>query len=91
MIRAPHKYLARKATKRLKHRPHNDWKWQSLSRRFRELNPLCHDCLKSGIVRFSEETHHKIKVSEAPELFYTENNLMALCKSCHSKRSARGE
>jgi 5-methylcytosine-specific restriction protein A len=64
-------------------------KWQRLSKFFLARNPLCVECLKYGVTRPSEHAHHIIETSERPDLFYNENNLAAVCKSCHSKLSAK--
>lgn len=63
--------------------------------RFREwyikAHPLCQDCEAKGFVEPATEVHHVRKVRDAPHLKLVEANVMGLCKSCHSKRSARGE
>lgn len=53
--------------------------------------PLCHDCEANGITRAAEQVHHKLKVKDHPELRLEWSNLMSLCESCHSRRTARGE
>lgn len=58
---------------------------------FREIylaeNPLCKnfdDCHN-----FAEHVDHIKRIeSEEDKLFYDENNLQALCRSCHSKKTA---
>ena len=37
------------------------------------------------------DVHHIKKLAEYPELKYDSNNLMSLCKSCHSIRTKNGE
>ncbi|WP_390844831.1 HNH endonuclease signature motif containing protein [Anatilimnocola floriformis] len=54
-------------------------------------NPLCEDCEEQGITRPASEVHHIVKPNGNPELMYSLNNLKSLCKSCHSKRTQRGE
>lgn len=54
-------------------------------------HPLCVDCKAQGFIEPAREVHHIRKVSEAPELKMEETNVMALCKPCHSRRTARGE
>lgn len=50
---------------------------------------FCADC-KPRLVP-TKEIHHRIRISAAPQLRFTPSNLVGLCKSCHSKRTARGE
>lgn len=54
-------------------------------------NPLCADCKKAGRIKAAKEVHHILKIKDRPDLKYDEENCMALCKSCHAKRTARGE
>ena len=53
--------------------------------------PLCGDCLTDGKFIPANEVHHKIKLKDRPDLRDEPSNLMSLCKSCHSKRTAKGE
>ena len=62
------------------------WKWDQLSRRFRQDNPLCHDCENNGRVTPSREVHHIVPIDVDPSLMYTRDNLVALCKGCHARR-----
>jgi 5-methylcytosine-specific restriction protein A len=39
----------------------------------------------------SQEVHHKVKRTDDLGLFYDRDNLMALCRPCHSERTSRGE
>lgn len=50
---------------------------------------FCADCLPRLVL--TREIHHKIRMSSRPDLKYTASNLVGLCASCHSKRTARGE
>ncbi|MBL8236464.1 MAG: HNH endonuclease [Bryobacterales bacterium] len=54
-------------------------------------NPLCADCLERGRYRAAEEVHHVVKVRDDPSRRLDWDALRALCKSCHSARTARGE
>lgn len=55
------------------------------------LHPLCEVCLKEGIVKPTEEVHHKTEIlkgkskEEVISLAVNPNNLIALCKDCHHK------
>ncbi len=64
-------------------------------RRFREAylneHPLCADCIGDGVYKPAREVHHIAKLRDAPELKLDATNVLGLCKSCHSSRTARGE
>ena len=68
-------------------------KWRHLRRRFLKRNPLCTDPLgvheQEGRTVPAQEVHHVIPRRERPDLEYTWSNLQQLCKSCHSKLTAR--
>ena len=54
-------------------------------------DPFCQDC-RGEVEDLSEvELHHKIKLSERPDLKYDLANIRHLCSTCHSKRTIRGE
>ena len=58
---------------------------------------FCHDCMSRGygdlVGRLTPtvDIHHKIHMSVRPDLQYVPSNLVGLCKSCHAKRTARGQ
>jgi len=64
-------------------------------RRFRESflagHPTCSDCCDAGRVTQALEVHHVRPVEEYPELRLVTANCMALCRSCHARRTRRGE
>lgn len=68
-----------------------DKQWAKVRRIKLSEHPLCEDCLLVGQTQAAEEVHHIAKVSERPDLRLDSDNLMALCKACHSRRTARGE
>ena len=61
--------------------------WQVLRRMHLRRNPLCYDCKAKGIIKEGQEVHHIIDHKGNRALFFDPNNLMTLCKSCHSKRT----
>jgi 5-methylcytosine-specific restriction protein A len=63
-----------------------DTNWERFRRMFLARHPACEDC-----GRLASEVHHEKKVAEHPELKLVESNCHALCKGCHSVRTARGE
>lgn len=59
------------------------WRVMILSQR-----PLCEE---EGCHNHSEQVHHIKKVRDDRSLMVDPDNVMALCRWCHSKRTARGE
>ena len=68
-----------------------DSQWVKVRKVFLQRNPLCFDCLGQGKFKSANEVHHVKKVSDHPELRLVSENLMGLCKSCHSKRTFKRE
>ena len=64
---------------------------QGYARQYLGEHPLCHDCLSVDRVEPANEVHHIKKVKEHPELRLVRGNLMCLCKSCHNRRTSKGE
>ncbi len=64
-------------------------------RRFRTQmlieQPLCVDCEANGRITAACEVHHIVKLRTDPSLRLEPSNVMCLCKSCHSRRTYRGE
>ena len=57
--------------------------WKKLRARFLLLHPLCEQCKCEGRLTAAEEVHHILPLSNGGT--NDEDNLMALCKSCHSR------
>ena len=68
----------------------HDGRWNTLSRRYRTLHPLCEDCEKYGRVTPCSEVHHIVPVSEDPSRLMDWTNLVALCHFCHQYRHGKG-
>ena len=63
--------------------------WQKVRLMQLAQQPLCQDCQAEGLVMIGVEVHHiKAKRNGGDDSF---DNLMTLCKSHHSKRTAKGE
>jgi 5-methylcytosine-specific restriction protein A len=60
--------------------------WRKLRAMQLAAHPLCADCVAGGRLRAASEVHHKIGRKLRPDLALDLDNLMSLCKSCHSKR-----
>ena len=57
--------------------------WKKLRVRFFLKHPLCEHCKNEGRLTAAEEVHHVLPLANGGT--NDESNLMALCKSCHSK------
>lgn len=57
--------------------------WKRIRDRYVRSHPLCEMCLKEGRYIAVEEVHHIVPVSKGGT--HEERNLMALCRSCHTK------
>jgi 5-methylcytosine-specific restriction enzyme A len=68
-----------------------DKRWERFRARYLREHPLCVDCRAKYRLTPATEVHHIRKLKDYPQLKYAEDNLMALCHKCHSKRTARGE
>lgn len=68
-----------------------DEKWRRCRAAFLAAHPLCADCHAIGLVRAADEVHHRVKLRVDPSRRLDWDNLLALCKSCHSARTSRGE
>jgi len=65
--------------------------WRRTRAAFLVENPLCQDCQQSGVTTAASQVHHIAKRAEDMGLAFDPSNLMALCSSCHSKRTRQGE
>lgn len=62
-------------------------RWRKIRDRYIFAHPLCEQCFKEERVTAAEEVHH-IKPLAAGGT-HDDENLMSLCKSCHSRITAR--
>ena len=68
-----------------------DSDWRTFRHAVLLAEPWCRDCRKHGRWIPAQELHHVAKVADAPERRLDPENVMPLCKRCHSARTARGE
>ena len=61
--------------------------WKRIRDSYVKTHPFCEQCYKNGIIVPVDEVHHKIPLSEGGT--HDRNNLIALCKSCHSRIHAQ--
>ncbi|HHM4835725.1 TPA: HNH endonuclease [Pseudomonas aeruginosa] len=64
------------------------YRWQQARARYLAKHPLCRLCSDAGKVVAATEVDHIIPHRGDMELFWQESNWMALCKVCHSKKTA---
>lgn len=64
-------------------------RWRRESRRFLAAHPACAQCRREGRVTPATEVDHIIPYKGDGKLFWDQGNWQALCKSCHSKKTAR--
>lgn len=60
--------------------------WKRIRDRYISTHPLCEECYKQGRLTQAEEVHHILPLSHGGT--HAEENLMALCKPCHSRITA---
>ena len=60
--------------------------WQRIRDRYAAAHPFCEECYKRGVLTPTEEIHHIKPLAHGGT--HAENNLMALCKPCHSRITA---
>lgn len=63
-----------------------DSKWRTTRKLFLNQHPLCEACKSKNKFVKASEVHHIIPIRDGGS--NTFDNLMALCKSCHSKHTA---
>ena len=63
-----------------------DRRWKRIRDRYISEHPLCEECQKYGSLTPAEEVHHIIPLSKGGT--NANNNLMSLCKRCHSSITA---
>jgi 5-methylcytosine-specific restriction protein A len=58
-------------------------RWRKIREEYINAHPLCEECEKSGKLIPAQEVHHIIELDAGGTNDF--DNLMALCKSCHSR------
>ena len=61
--------------------------WRKIRNQFIRQHPLCAHCLVNGKATLAEEVDHILPLSQGGT--HETNNLQSLCKSCHSRKSAK--
>lgn len=65
-------------------------KWRAMSEWYIKCHPFCEKCLQKGLYVPAVDVHHKDSFTKYDGLemiakTYDPNNLMALCKRCHTE------
>ena len=67
--------------------------WRRCRAAYIQKHPLCEKCLEIGIITPSKYVHHKTFLTQDnctdASIAYGEDNLQALCYSCHEKEHER--
>ena len=66
-----------------------DSRWDKARRYYLKRHPLCVICLANDKTTAANEVDHIIPHKGDKELFWDSGNWQALCKSCHSKKTAK--
>jgi 5-methylcytosine-specific restriction protein A len=64
-------------------------RWRRLRKRVLSRNPLCVECERQGRITPATVVDHIIPHKGNLELFWDEDNLQALCKPCHDRKTAK--
>ena len=67
-----------------------DGRWRRLRARYLKQHSLCEDCEALGLIVLAVEVHHVVALNQGGKRLDWDN-LRALCRSCHSKRTRNGE
>ncbi|MBT2215847.1 HNH endonuclease [Virgibacillus dakarensis] len=67
-----------------------DHEWRKYRLSFLRRHPLCKNCSEPGTPVPATEVDHIIPHRGDKKLFWDPNNHQALCKSCHSSKTAKG-
>ncbi|WP_298491560.1 HNH endonuclease signature motif containing protein [uncultured Maritimibacter sp.] len=68
---------------------YRDPRWKRAAAAFLREHPLCADCAGLGLVVGAREVDHVKPHRGDRALFWDRSNWQALCKSCHSRKTAR--
>ena len=66
-------------------------RWRALRTQVLSAHPLCVVCMEERRVTAATEVDHRVPHRSDPVLFWEYHNLQALCVSCHSRKTQRGE
>lgn len=61
--------------------------WKKIRNTYIHTHPLCEECLRQGKTTFATEVHHIVPLGHGGTNDW--DNLMSLCKPCHSRITAQ--
>ena len=86
-----HQRLANRAYERYKRDPVSKKRynasWQNIRKAYAASHPFCEECMKDGRFTPVEHVHHILPLADGGT--HDRDNLMSLCKSCHSRIHAK--
>ena len=62
-------------------------RWRKFRKQFLMTNPLCVHCYENGLMTPANEVDHIIPHRGDQRIFWDYDNLQALCKPCHSRKT----
>lgn len=62
------------------------YQWRKIRAMFLGQHPFCEECIKEDRMTLATEVHHIVPLDHGGT--NAEDNLMALCKACHSRLTA---
>ena len=67
------------------------YRWSQEAKRYLDQNPLCVACFARGKITPATEVDHIVPHRGDMRQFWRAEGWQALCKPCHSAKTARGE
>lgn len=64
-------------------------RWRGLSRRYRQMHPLCGECEKHGMTVSAQLVDHIVPRKLDPSRSLDWTNLRSLCRPCHNRIGER--
>ena len=64
-------------------------RWQKRRALFLQVNPLCAQCQKEGVVKAADAVDHIIPHKGDMRLFWKESNWQSLCYQCHNSKTGK--
>ena len=84
-----HERLKKRPAERERCRLYDRRLWRKERKTFLVYNPLCVHCLERGLTVPATEVHHVEPHEGNEDKFFDVSNWMALCKPCHSVKTAK--
>jgi len=88
LVEAGVRYCARHKPVPKNDNSHYDRRWRAFREGYLARHPLCMECEQAGRLTPAAEIHHIVPLADGGT--DREDNLMALCKSCHSRKTSEG-